>query len=161
MPHGNPGRRSGIRVIALTAAKHLGHPAAVHSPALFHLDAGAEAAFAGVDVAILVALLVVASLLQLGSPQDGARFSIEAAQAWGHSRTLLRLIELLVYLSAIGGALSLVAMAVTTTVIGWIALAVTLSAILSFGVVCVLSIRWFWKRTRGEQKEQLARKYRF
>jgi hypothetical protein len=140
-------------VIALTAATRLGHPAAAHPAPWLHVDAGAEAAFAGLDVAILAALLVVASLLQLGSPQDGTRFSIEAAQAWGHSVTLLRLVEMLVYLSAAGAVLSLVAMAVTTAVIGWIALAATLLTIFSFAVVCVLSIRWFWKRSRDEQKE--------
>ena len=140
-------------MIALKAAKHLVHPAPVHHPALFHIDGGAEAAFVGADVAILVALLVVASLLQLGSPQDGARFSIETAQAWGHSVMLLRLIELLVYLSAIGAGLSLSAMITTTTIIGWIAFAASLLTIFSFAVVCILSIRWFWKRTRPEREE--------
>ena len=140
-------------MIALTAAAHLGHPAAAHPAPWLHVDSAAEAAFAGLDVAILAALLVVASLLQLGSPQDGTRFSIEAAQAWGHSVTLLRLVEMLVYLSAAGAVLSLIAMAVTTAVIGWIALAATLLTIVSFAVVCVLSIRWFWKRSRDEQKE--------
>jgi hypothetical protein len=136
-------------VTAAEAAGHLAAHAAARPSAWFHIDEGAEAAFAGTDVTILVTLLVVASVLQLGNPQDGARFSIEAARAWGHSVALLRVVGLLAYASAAGAGLSLISMIVTTTVVGWIALAVTLATVFTFTVICVLCIRWFWNRAGG------------
>jgi hypothetical protein len=117
-----------------------------HAAPWLHLDAGVEAALLSVDVAILVALLVVASLLQLGSRPDGRRFSIEAAAAWGHSVSLLRLVEMLVYSSAAGSGVSLVGMTVVNYPLYLAGLALGLINIYSFAIICLLSIRWFWRR---------------
>lgn len=115
-------------------------------PGYFRIDESVEAALAGVDMSVLVTLLVVASLLQLGNPRNATRFSIEATRAWGHSMALVRIVEILVYVSALGGCLSIVSMIVTPTFIAWAALIVTLIAMISFAAVCVLSIRWFWSK---------------
>jgi hypothetical protein len=117
----------------------------------FRIDEGAEAALAGVNMSVLVTLLVVASLLHLGNPRNVARFSIEAARTWGHSVALLRIVELLAYVSAVGGCLSITSMIVTPMFVGWAALIVTLIAMISFAGVCVLSIRWFWSRAESDK----------
>jgi hypothetical protein len=117
----------------------------------FHVDAGAEAAFASIDVAILVALLVVASVLQLSNPQNGDKFSLAASEAWGHSTVVLRLVELLTYLSAVAGCLSLVAMTLQVTFIAVTTLALSALSIVLFAAVCALSIRWFWKSDTPER----------
>ena len=134
------------------AARHIVHAAVTHQPA-FRVDSAADGVFAGIDVAVLVALLVVASLLQLGSRQAGGRFSIEAAQAWGRSVNLLRLVEMLVYISGLGALFGILGLTTDVGTFGVLSFAFSLLTIVAWSIICVLSIRWFWEREKTEEQQ--------
>jgi hypothetical protein len=112
---------------------------------IFHIDATVAAACAAADVAILVGVLVFSSVLQLVRGQRGSSFSIKVAEVLTQSGRIVVLVESLVYLSTVSGCLSLVGMTIKTDILGTIALALSLLTIIFFSLVCILSIRWFWK----------------
>jgi hypothetical protein len=134
-----------------TAMSH--HDAvAFRTPLVFEhgIDSSALSSLASVDIAILVGLLVFATILQLIGRRNAASFSIEAAEAWSRWRTVLWLLEVLVYVSAASLCASLLGMTIVDAVaVRLAALVLGLVGVIIFALVSVLSIRWFWRRERG------------
>ena len=112
-----------------------------------HLDAAAEATLAQLDVAILGALLVVASVIQLGGTGSSSSFSIKLAQAWRRSKVVLYTLEALILASTLGALSSVLGMAVSRKDVRIFSLFLTMASIVMFASVSVLTVRWFYRNS--------------
>jgi hypothetical protein len=110
----------------------------------FHVDSAAHATFAQVDATVLVTLLVVASLIQIGSYQQEKWFSLKVAETWRRSTMVLVLLRISVFLAGVATCASLVGMTVDSDTLGLVTLGMTVINVMVFAVTCLLCIRWFW-----------------